>query len=272
MAIFAFILSRGDPKKNTLVQDEDSQEILVNSVCNTLDQILEENKTEDMIVTVKELEFLQDEFLRSEAAVQFHLDYLVSKYPYQCLPTSYAFFYKNKQIELRGLPTSDLGSLINKCQGRFLFLTLFIRRENGTGHANLIIIDKHKKTIERFEPAGCMELDLEEEEIEDKLQTFFNSVDEYKYFSPTESNVYCGIQVIECRDKRTPFVTGFCIYWSLLFLEFRVRFANQDSQKIQEQLIECFQKNSASMRNYMDEYTRSLAKRAIIRNRRKSTS
>jgi hypothetical protein len=121
---------------------------------------------------------------------------------------------------------------------RFVYIKLSIIATNkiqgNIRHANLILIDNLKKTVERFEPYGeiyfsnCLEINnVLEKEIANKMKY------EYIFTQP-----YPGFQIRsdEFDDKNKSYGDpgGFCLAWCFLYLELKIYYEN----KIKKESIE----------------------------------
>lgn len=113
---------------------------------------------------------------------------------------------------------------------RFIYLKLSVIATNKVQgvirHANFILIDNLKKTVERFEPYGeiyfsnCSELNyILEQEIANKLN--------YKYLFIQS---FPGFQIrsneTEEKNKSHGDPGGFCLAWCFLYLEFKLYYEN----------------------------------------------
>ena len=95
----------------------------------------------------------------------------------------------------------------------------------GVGtHANIILIDTRKKTVELFEPHGNRDNSSQLEDISrayykvsKNVQRFFNRyLPDYKYISPSDYEPGDGLQA------RLDAFSGLCVTWSILYLHYRV--------------------------------------------------
>jgi hypothetical protein len=138
----------------------------------------------------------------------------------------------------------ELTNWIKKCSGykRFIYVKLSIIATNkfqgNIRHANLILIDNLKKTVERFEPYGeiyfsnCTELNLIlEQELANKLDYKFVFVQSYPGFQ---------IRSDEFEDKNKSYGDpgGFCLAWCFLCLELKLYYENNLVKKISDNNIE----------------------------------
>ena len=129
-------------------------------------------------------------------------------------------------------------SAIHKCmknpEVRFIYISLVISYEvNDTlAHANIIIIDLHEKTIERFEPYGWS---LPHHEFVDYfMKNICRSklgLHNFKYMSPQRISEKIGVQT------RADSYNGMCITISMLYLHLRLLNPNIGSKKIVKYLL-----------------------------------
>ena len=122
---------------------------------------------------------------------------------------------------------------------RFVYVKLSIIATNkiqgNIRHANLILIDNLKKTVERFEPYGeiyfsnCAELNLMlEQELANNLGYKFIFVQSYPGFQ-TRSDEF------DEKNKSYGDPGGFCLAWCFLYLEIKLYYENVIVKKINEQ-------------------------------------
>lgn len=117
---------------------------------------------------------------------------------------------------------------IKKCDKkkntRLIYFSLKLLLDDNScffGHANVVIIDLFKKTIERFEPHGCCPLYGKKQTK--FIDTFFNNkvkkmlgIEKYKYISPINLSKEVGIQI------KADAYNGMCITISMMYLHMRV--------------------------------------------------
>lgn len=136
---------------------------------------------------------------------------------------------------------SILNEIVLNCTSEIIVLpvSILIRDKTKEGHANLLIVDKTNKTVERFEPHGAYsgELDIYESmdsHVNDELYLGSQSIG-YRYIPPEEycprlNDVIQGPQIYEkelqyidaCKENPK----GFCTVWSILYGLFRIRWPN----------------------------------------------
>lgn len=125
----------------------------------------------------------------------------------------------------------------NSNSKRFIYIKLSIVATNkfqgNIRHANLILIDNLKKTVERFEPYGeiyfsnCAELNLTlENELAKKIGHTFVFVQSYPGFQIRSDE-------FEDKNKSHGDPGGFCLAWCFLYLELKLYYENTLVKKIE---------------------------------------
>jgi len=130
---------------------------------------------------------------------------------------------------------SLFNQMIKKCKKRIIAVSvqLIVKDKPGT-HANMLILDTKKKTVELFEPHGkrseetTMDSLVGAYNISDKLlkkyfQKFFP---EYKYVSPKDLLPSYGFQA------EIDAYSGLCVTWSTMYLHYRVLNPDVTSKEI----------------------------------------
>jgi len=116
-------------------------------------------------------------------------------------------------------------SEIDKCmKHRLVPLSLSINIPDVGTHANIVLIDTKKKTIELFEPHGSRSKNSELEEmsrayfkVSRNVERFFKSYyDDFKFISPRQYEPKEGLQ------ERLDAYSGLCVTWSILYLHYRI--------------------------------------------------
>ena len=115
--------------------------------------------------------------------------------------------------------------MIKKCKKRIIAVSvqLIVEGKPGT-HANMLVIDTKKKTVELFEPHGNRSVKSELESISrayfkvsKNVQRFFSMyLPDFKYIPPSEYEPKSGLQA------RLDAFSGLCVTWSILYLHYRV--------------------------------------------------
>jgi len=118
---------------------------------------------------------------------------------------------------------------VRECTKRFIVGTVVLRRQGeglGLAHQNVLIVDKDKETIERYDPHhinyttwssySVMELD-------DCLRVLFNRfLPKFTYESPVD---FCrSIPGLQRHERTTEYHQGLCVMFSLMYAEYRLSF------------------------------------------------
>ena len=153
----------------------------------------------------------------------------------------------------------------NWCDKRFILLPLYIAGyviEERLNHQNYIIIDREKRTLERFEPGGAI---IGEQLIGeaygfddlDKVLSKSAAKRKYKYLKPSDFCPRVGPQYMEGLQKfipRTGDLKGFCTFWSIWYADRRLRHPDVDPKELLEKLLDDFYKSKITLRNFIRDY------------------
>lgn len=161
---------------------------------------------------------------------------------------------------------SNLWNIIeNWCDKRFVLLPLYITAfilDDRMNHQNYVIIDRVKRTMERFEPNGSSILEsLMSEAYGDtelnKVLTQTAKTHGYKYLKPSDFCPRIGPQEMERLqlDKaREGDLAGFCTFWSIWYADRRLRHPNIEPKILMDRLMNELQKSKIKMRNFIRDY------------------
>ncbi len=132
-------------------------------------------------------------------------------------------------------------SEIKKCMShRLIPISLEIIVPQVGTHANIVLIDTKKKTVELFEPHGARD---NKSELESISRAYFKisknihkfvkiNLPEYKFIPPSKYEPQEGLQA------RLDAFSGLCVTWSILYLHYRI--LNPDTPP--KQLIQYLEK------------------------------
>jgi len=152
------------------------------------------------------------------------------------------------------------GFLQTNSHYRFLYVSLKLEDEDGA-HANFLLIDAMKKTIERFEPHGFDAEEFSQKKIDNVIISFFEVNLDLKYLPLKSTNLKVGLQAIENfeKGKEVGEIEGYCLPWCLFFLHMRV--ANPDMNPrtlLRETIREIKKLSEKSLLNFIRSYTKNL--------------
>jgi hypothetical protein len=131
----------------------------------------------------------------------------------------------------------QLKNCLKQSDKRYIvFFLKFILKAGG--HANMIIIDKQKKIVERFEPLGLGHRHYNEGVVNQILTKLFEKIG-YEYIGPIN---LCPLGVQADVDKiaiKKYHYTGFCQTWSFLYALFRLTYGDEiDAKILSEKILE----------------------------------
>ncbi len=148
-------------------------------------------------------------------------------------------------------------------EARFFVMPLGIDLSQGS-HANILIYDKEKGEIERFESFGSdypwgfnynpSSLDLQ------LKQKFERLVPGIKFISPDEFLPKIGFQSMEAAlsQKKIGDPGGFCAAWSTWYAENRLKYPNAERGKLVEKLIRKIREDNINVNTLIRNYTRKI--------------
>ena len=121
--------------------------------------------------------------------------------------------------------SKDTSIEVNKCicdnKVRFIFIsfTILFSHKDKLTHANIIVIDLHKKTLELFEPHGHSLYNIKYTQINKKIINFILKkldLQKFKYLSPMHLSPKVGIQI------NSDSYCGMCVTISMMYLHMRI--------------------------------------------------
>lgn len=168
------------------------------------------------------LENKGSEYLPDGVLIHTSLAYITENRQDTC--RSYIVFEQKKQmITLYGM---------NKCLNNIgvRFIVCIVSMVSDQGHANAILIDKNKKTIELFEPHGNEYMIANLNKFNMIFEEIFKSILPDYTFIP--SNIVCPFLGPQSKggDNR------YCLSWSILYLKYRLKYPDMDPSKLLYQL------------------------------------
>jgi hypothetical protein len=164
--------------------------------------------------------------------------------------TSIIYFTDSKEFVI----PVKLKENILKCSKktiRFIYCTFMIDslKNKGINHANILILDLYKKTLERFEPYGHSSHKYENEinlAIRERLMKIIN-LEDFTYLSPLDISPVIGPQ------SKADAYGGMCITFCMLYLQLRLM--NPDTN--QKELIEYLSnKNKHNLKKMILKYAK----------------
>ena len=190
--------------------------------------------------------------------IKIYTDYFYELLPYLVLWRSSKQYYYHKNLGLY------LKKLLNSNKCRFILLKLTIITSGNSTHANIIIFDKTRGILERFEPYGklpYLESDELDEMIEKEIGKYFSDYLKKKkkkleYFSRTKSMNDVSFQTIS-KDEELPVrkygdPVGYCLAWTFWYLEMRIKNPDIHPRKLIKKSVELINKKGKSIYSFID--------------------
>lgn len=158
--------------------------------------------------------------------IKIYTESLFEITPYLIIWKNQFEYYLDKNLEFY------LSRILSNNKIRFIFFKLTIITDiSETSHANIIIFDKNKKILERFEPYGIINF-LETKKLDGFiknnigliLKKYYNQ--KIIYLSPEKLFMDIGFQIIsqdmELSVKKYGDPAGYCLAWTYWYLELRL--------------------------------------------------
>ena len=162
-----------------------------------------------------------------------------------------------------------LKRLINCEKIRFIVLKLSLIVHSSTIHANIVIYDKLKNKLIRFEPYGDWEF-LDSYFLDKKILKIFTKVIDseniksLKYIRPSEYLSKTKFQSVSLGDhsknKNLGDPDGYCLAWCYWFLELKLKNQDIDETKLVEMALKKIIENDSYLENPLLNYIRGYAK------------
>jgi hypothetical protein len=158
---------------------------------------------------------------------------------------------------------SNFDSILNnrlKNDVQFIIIPLGIEISTGY-HANIIIIDKLNKTIERFEPNGKNPprgFYYNPELLDNTLIIKFNTLLNYTYIKPNDYLPTIGFQILEIIDEKCKKIgdpNGFCAVWCIWWAEQRIKNPDIKSINLVNELIKQIKFSNKSFKKLIRNYS-----------------
>ena len=133
-------------------------------------------------------------------------------------------------------------------------------------HANILIYDINKKTVERFEPNGKnypRDCNYNPNLLDKYLENKFKQIDkDIKYIKPSDYLPIIGFQILEileenkCRRIGDP--NGFCAVWCIWWIEQKLTYPDIESEELAKKLIEIIKIKNIKFKNLIRNYSKNI--------------
>ena len=160
---------------------------------------------------------------------------------------------------------SLLLDVVNK-EKRFIVIPLGIELSEGS-HANIIIIDKDNKTIERFEPNGINEprnFPYNKNLLDNLLKSKFQQLlSQFKYIEPKDYLPTIGFQMLEivneekCKMIGDP--NGYCAVWCVFYAKYRLENPDVKQNKLVYKIINNIKLQNKSFKSVIRNFSKNIS-------------
>lgn len=196
------------------------------------------------------------------------LIYLRDLYPELCLipllPENYFSIIYWDTVTLKLTVIDGFEEYLKKCLKNstksiiIIPITLFFRKGS---HANVIFYYKKTKTIERYDPHGFSDYDIE---LDKELIKYFKKINiPLKEINtpilicPSYYNSNEGLQILQGREKikSKNMPGGFCSIWTKWFIHLRLEYPNIPSNNLLDKAIEQFESDKTILTYFITGYS-----------------
>lgn len=136
---------------------------------------------------------------------------------------------------------NDISNFINNMKTRFLLFKISIITKYNFTHANILLYDKEKNTLERFEPYGSHIL-LNDNDLNNYIKLLFKDIKDITFLYPQIYMNNTKFQLIS-RDsyddkRKLADPGGYCLAWCFWYIELKMKNPDIDSKILVEKTLE----------------------------------
>ena len=263
----------------TPISDDDTSDY------DTSEEDTSEDTSEVRIPSYEEFSDDTTNFVGSSEDIFSGLLYLEEKYNNLCSPKyiirGTKMFFKHIGLNYNNSTkkivdnNSEFDNLLIKCflkpKIRFIIFHLLIWYGNTLAHANFIIIDKLKKTIERFDPHSIDDYNSMYLHINKYLKNIFEkSIEGYVYLPAYKNtSTFQAIQIESGKQHKQQKSTdpdGFCGAWCIWYADLRLQNPNIERDIIYDISIKYIKENAQSFTVFIRKYSKFISEITISGN------
>lgn len=165
----------------------------------------------------------------------------------------------SKDLNYYNNNNNDIVKFINNAKTRFILFKITIITKYNFTHANILLYDKEKNTIERFEPYGSHVL-LNDDDLNKYIKFIFKDIKNIQFLYPQIYMNNTKFQLIS-RDsyddkRKLADPGGYCLAWCFWYIELKMKNPDIDSKILVEKTL----KNILKKYDIL-EYIRGYAKK-----------
>ena len=145
---------------------------------------------------------------------------------------------------------------------KFIIFKLTIISNENFNHANILIYDIRRRTIERFDPYGVVPF-IDSKSIDQTLGSFFeDNLPNVRYVSALELSDGISFQVFSDESNDLNYVendpVGFCVAWCLWYVETRIKNIDTKPSILIKKTIYQINKSEEKFKDYIRNYSNYL--------------
>lgn len=182
---------------------------------------------------------------------------------------NYEIIWSFQRLFIPSILNNKIKEFSKDTKKQFLVIPLGIELSNGS-HANILLYDKAKGEIERFEPYGKSfppGYNYNPINLDQNIKNLFNSLfedSEFKcnYISPSDYEPKIGLQLLDTqeytKEKNIGDPGGFCGAWSLFYVEMRINNKNIPKNDLIGNLINHIRLKRVTFRSVIRNFTKNI--------------
>ena len=182
---------------------------------------------------------------------------------------NYEIIWSFQRLFIPSILNSKIKQFLKDDKKQFLVIPLGIELSNGS-HANILLYDKTKAELERFEPYGKSfppGYNYNPINLDQNIKNLFNSLFEdseikSSYISPTDYEPKIGLQLLDTqeytKEKNIGDPGGFCGAWSLFYVEMRINNKNIPKNDLIGNLINHIRLKRVTFRSVIRNFTKNI--------------
>jgi hypothetical protein len=157
----------------------------------------------------------------------------------------------------------NLNYTINKVrrEGNYDFVLLFLafNLEDNLKHANILLYDFKNLSVERFEPYGNDDINMEVDDILDEELTWNTGL---KYLKPSDYLPKPGYQLLsnenDMEKQKVGDFGGFCLGWCIWYVEHRIKNNKIDPKTLNKKTLEKLLHMDNNLNEFIRNYSNKL--------------
>lgn len=145
---------------------------------------------------------------------------------------------------------------------KLIWFKLTILTDMGYNHANILIYDIARKSVERFDPLGNVSF-IPHKSIDEFFETYFKEViPGITYFPVSDLTKNLSFQSFSDESNPNNLINndpkGFCVAWCLWYLELRINNYHVDQQMLIRAATNIINRDNANFKEYIRNYSDNL--------------